>query len=372
MDLILIALTALIVTAVATPLAIKAAKKFGLVDDPNLRPHPAHIQRRAIPRAGGLPIYLGIVLTSLLFLPLEKYLLGIFSGITLLLVIGIIDDKLPNFSPYARFPLLFAAAALAVGSGIGISFISNPFFGIPHLPTMLNTSIIRLDEVIYTINFLGTHNLIVIADLFALIWIVALTQIVNWSKGVDGQMPGITLVTAVVLGLLSLKFYFEGDVSQLSIAKLAFIIAGTSLGFLIFNWHPSKILPGFSGSTILAYMLAILAILSTAKVATALLVLAIPTIDFLYTFFRRIFEGKSPFWGDRGHFHHRLLDLGWSHQKISLFYMLGSAILGAAALFIDTEGKVFVIGLVAAIFLGFVLWLNFYGGFSKQRGPDNG
>ena len=163
-----------------------------------------------------------------------------------------------------------------------------------------------------------------------------------------------------------------GDMSQIDIAKLAFATSGASLGFLIFNWHPAKILPGFSGSTILAFMLATLAILSGAKVAISLLVLGIPTADFIYTFFRRIFEGHSPVWGDRGHLHHKLLNLGWSHQRISLFYMTVSAMLGAAALTFDTNSKIFALCLVAVGFVIFVLWINSFGGVLRHPGPDNG
>lgn len=372
MDIILVTLTAFLITVIATPLAIKFAKRFDLVDDPSKRPHPAHVQQRIIPRAGGLAIYIGIALSSLIFLPQAKYLWGIFGGITLLLILGLVDDKLVKFSPYARLLLLFIAAALAVGAGIGISFINNPLYGMPGLPVDWSSPLLRLDQIVYTFNIIGVHRLVILADIFALLWIVTLTQIVNWSKGVDGQMPGITLITAVILGMLSLKFYNLGDLNQLQFAKLAFIVAGTSLGFLIFNWHPSKILPGFSGSTILAYLLAVLAILSTAKVATALLVLAIPTIDFVYAILRRTMAGKSPVLGDRGHLHHRLLDLGWSHQKISLFYMLGSAILGAVALLVDTESKILIVTIVAVIFSGFILWLNLSGRLLKRRGLDNG
>lgn len=372
MEIIFVLLLATIITIIATPLTIKIAKKFKLMDDPKIRPHPAHIQNRIIPRAGGLAIYIGIVLSSLFFLPFEKHLAGIFFGITILLIIGLLDDKLSKFNPYLRLALLFLAASTAVISGIGISFITNPLAGLPNFPVTFSGSIIRLDQIVYTINYFGSHNFIVIADLLAFFWIIILTQIVNWSKGVDGQMPGITLVAAATLGLLSLKFYFQGDVNQLNIAKLAFIVSGVSFGFLIFNWHPSKIIPGFSGSTILAYMLAVLAILSGAKLATALLVLAIPTVDFIYTFFRRILHGHSPVWGDRGHLHHRLLDLGWSHQKISLFYIIGSAMLGAVALLVDTESKIFAVVLVAMVFFGFVLWLNSFGELSKPQDRGNG
>lgn len=368
MEIVIVALVSFFITIVITPFVIRFAKNYGLVDDPKKRPHPAHIQPRIIPRAGGLAIFLGIIISSLFFLPIQKYLIGIYLGITTLLLIGLADDKAVKFNPYLRLGFLFLAAAFAVGAGIGISFITSPaaIFSINAVP------VIRLDEIVYTITFYGSHNIVLIADIFALFWIVLLTQIINWSKGVDGQMPGITLVTAVVLGLLSLKFYAEGDLSQLNIAKLSFITAGVSGGFLVFNWYPSKILPGFSGSTILAYMLAVLAILSGAKVATALLVLAIPAIDFIYTFFRRILNGKSPVWGDREHLHHRLLDIGWSHRKISLFYILVSVMLGSVALLANTEEKLFTGAVVAFIFIGFILWLNFFGDYSKPQDQDNG
>lgn len=372
MDLILVFTIAFLITLILTPLAIKLAKSYGLVDDPRRRPHPAHVQQRIIPRAGGLPIYGAILLSSLLFLPIEKHLIGIFLGITILLIVGLIDDRKKSFSPYLRLLLLFLTAAVAVFSGIGISFVTNPLSKLPFVPTELAGAIIYLDQIRLPIILFGTHQLVLFADIFAFFWIVTLTQIVNWSKGVDGQMPGITLITALTLAFLSLKFYSQGDLQQLNIAKLSFILAGASLGSLIFNWYPAKILPGFSGSTISAYMIAVLAILSGAKVATALLVLAVPTIDFLYTISRRLAQGKSPVWGDRGHLHHRLLDLGLSHQQISLFYILVSVMLGGVSLLLDTNGKLFTISLVAAIFLIFILWVNSFGGWSKQPDQDNG
>ncbi len=359
------ALISFLITAFCLPLVIKIARQFGFVDDPQKRPHPAHVQQRIVPRAGGIAIYLGIVITALLFLPIDKHLVGIIIGLSILLLIGIIDDKIPNFSPYTRLGLLFLAAGTAVLSGIGISFITNPlgFWGTPYL---------YLDKINIPINFFGTHQIVVIADLLALLWIVTLTQIINWSKGVDGQMPGITLVAALTLGFLSLKFLNQGDINQLGVAQLSFIVAGTSLAFLFFNWYPAKIFPGFSGSTILAFMLAVLSILSGAKFATAILVLGVPSADFIYTFWRRVLSGRSPVWGDRGHLHHRLLDLGWSHQEISLFYILGSAILGLVAVLIDVQSKVFILlGTLTAILL-FILWINSFGDLLKQSDPDNG
>ena len=363
MELLLPFTVAFITIILSIPVAILVSKKLGLVDDPEKRPHPAHIQKRVVPRGGGLPIFISIIISMLLFVPISPQLIGIILGLVVLLIVGLLDDKFANFNPYLRLLLLFLAAAFPVLSGVSIPFITNPFTLFANLPLAGNTYISFSQDL---------TRFLTIGDLLAFFWIVTLTQIINWSKGVDGQMPIITLVSALTLGFLSLKFFLQDDPNQLNVAKLSFIVAGSSLGFLIFNWHPAKIFPGFSGSTILAFMLAVLSILSGAKLATALLVLAIPSADFIYTFFRRIASGHSPVWGDRGHLHHKLLELGWSHQKISLFYAAFSAIFGLLALTLDVQSKAFVVLVVIVASLGFVLWLNSFGDLSKHSGPDNG
>lgn len=361
MELFIPSLLAFLTTAVLVWPTIALAKKYGLVDNPTLRSHPAHVHQGSIPRAGGLAIFLGITISILFFVPLEKHILGILLAAFIILIIGLADDKYRDLSPYSRLATQFLAAVIVVGSGIGITFITNPLGGI-----------IRLDSIILSFDLFGPHQIILVADILALFWLVWVMNMVNWAKGVDGQMPAIILVAAIILGILSLKLSLAGDPNQLAIAKLSFIGAGASAAFLIFNWHPAKIFPGFSGSNLLGLLIATLAILSGAKLATALLVLLVPATDFVYTFFRRILQGRSPVWGDRGHLHHRLLDLGLSHQQIALFYMLGSAILGAVALTLDSKGKFFVAFLVALTTLGVILWLNFFGGLSKRFGPDNG
>ncbi|MDO8573621.1 MAG: MraY family glycosyltransferase [Candidatus Daviesbacteria bacterium] len=341
-----------LITTIAVFPTIYLARRFKLLDNPQTRPHPAHIQKRTVPRAGGLTIFLGITVATLIFLPFTKIYAGLLIGILILLIVGLLDDKYHNLSPYFRLFAQFAAAIIAVGSGIGISFITNPLGGILHFDT--------------------TPQIMLLADFLTIIWIVWVMNMINWSKGVDGQMPGIITITALILGFLSLKLGILNDPTQINVAKLSFITAGCAFGFLLFNWYPAKIFPGFSGSTILGFMIAVLSILSGAKLATAGLVLLIPATDFAYTFFRRILSGKSPVWGDRGHLHHKLLEKGFSHQKISLFYILGSAILGATALSLSSQGKLFAALLVGAVILGGILWLNFFGALSKRRAPDNG
>ena len=344
-------------TTLFTPIAITLANKFGLVDNPKLRPHPAHVHQKTTPRAGGLPIFLGILVAIFIFVPIDKHILGILLGSLILLVTGLFDDRLKHFSHYIRICLQILAAAVVVSSGIGISFVSNPF-----------GQIIRLDRIVVPFNFLGSHRIIPIADGLAFFWIVWIMNIFNWSKGVDGQLPGIGLISTLTIGFLSLKLFLQGDPNQLNIAILAFITSGASLGALIYNWHPAKIFPGFSGSTILGFIIATLSILSGAKVAAAFLVLLIPAVDFIYTFFRRVLKGQSPVWGDKEHLHHKLLELGWSHQKISLFYIGSCAILGALAVVLPNSEKAFTLMGAMAVCFGAVLWLNLY---LAQRSSGN-
>lgn len=350
MDFLYPGIVAFLITIITIPYTIKFAKKYNLLDNPKQRPHPAHIQNRVVPRAGGLACFVAIVFSIFIFIPKDLGIFGILTGLTILLLIGLADDKYKNFSPYLRLLGQFIASAAVVFSGIGIDFITNPLGGIIYLNSF--------------VPFFG--------DILAVIWIVWIMNMINWSKGVDGQMPSIAVVASFILGLLSLKLTLLGDPSQDSVAKLAFIVTGTSFGLLIFNWYPAKIFPGFSGSTILGFMIATLAILSGAKLATAGLVLLIPATDFGYTFIRRLLQGKSPVWGDRNHLHHQLLKMGFSHQQISLFYFFGSVILGAAALSLSSQNKLFAASFIAVIILGGILWINFFGDYLKQQDRDNG
>ncbi|EKD90747.1 MAG: glycosyl transferase family 4 [uncultured bacterium] len=349
MDTYLPFLVSLLITVVTIPFTIIFARKYNLVDDPNTRPHPAHIQKRVVPRAGGLPIFLAIFFSILFFVPLDKHILGIIFAMLLLLAIGLLDDALKNFSPISRLFFQIIAAAIVVISGVGITFVTNPFGGFIHL-----------DQLIIPVNFFGSHQILLFADLLALVWIVWMMNIINWSKGVDGQMPSIILVASLTIFLLSSKLILRGETNQQYIQTLSLITAGTSLGFLFFNWYPAKIFPGFSGSTILGFMIATLSILSGAKLATALLVLLVPTTDFLYTFFRRILQKKLPFIGDQQHLHHLLLNKGWSHQRISLFYLISCAILGLLSTTLSSQGKLFTVLTAGVVILGLILWLHFY------------
>lgn len=343
--LILSFISAFCITFCVTPLIIKIAKKLGLVDDADKRKHPAHTHHGVIPRAGGLALLAGIVVPIFLFLPINKVVAGVVASSILAVAIGLWDDY-HDLSPYFRFLANIATAIIVVGAGIGVPFITNPFGGVIHLDTW------RI-----SFSFLGTHSILVFADLFAILWIVWTMNIVGWSSGVDGQMPGFVTITALLLGLMSLQ-YSAHDVSQIVVASIAFITAGAFLGFLPWNFYPQKIMPGYGGKTLAGLMIATVAILSGGKIGSALLVLAIPMLDALYALIRRVLAQKSPFHPDRNHLHHRLLDVGWGKRRIALFYWSVSAMLGLLILPMTSEQKVFTFFIVAFAVGGILIWLS--------------
>lgn len=354
------ALVAFLVTLMVTPLVIRLATIMGFVDDPKTRFHPAHTHKGIIPRAGGLAIAVGFIFSLLLFLPMTKLTLGILTGALLLVLVGLLDDK-KDVNPYLRFFTNATAALIVVGAGAGIPYITNPISG----------GVLHLDTWRVVFTFFGTHSILVWADMFAFLWILWTINIVGWSAGVDGQMPGFVTISAIVLGLLSLRFS-AADPRQVLVSILAFTTAGAFAGFVPWNFYPQKIMPGYGGKTLAGFLLAILGILSYAKFGTALLVLGVPMVDAVYTIARRIGKGKSIVAADWGHLHHRFLDLGWGKRRIALFYWGVSAILGAVALTITSQQKIFTLFLVAVAIGAFFLWINFFTQFSKPPDPDNG
>lgn len=355
--LLLAVFIAFIISLLSTPLVIRLANHFKLTDDRAFRHHPAQIHSGIIPRAGGLAIFLGISIPFLLFLPKTPAYMSIFLGSLLLVSIGLFDDR-RDVHPYIRLLTNALAALLVVFSGVTIPFITNPF-----QPGIIIFSSITITILGFPINLIPV--------LISFLWIYWTMNILGWSAGVDGQLPGVVTIAALVLGILSLRYSLT-DPNQYPITIFSFIIVGSFLGFLPWNFFPQKIMPGYGGKTLAGFLLAILGILSYAKVGTALLVLGIPMIDAIYTLIRRTTKGKSPIWADRGHLHHLLLSLGWSKPTIALCYYLVSAILGAIALSVTSKQKVFIFLLVAVAIGGFLLWVNWVLKFSKQRDPDNG
>lgn len=330
-----------------TPIVIKFSKKLGIIDYPQKNKQPKVIHTVPTPRGGGIPIFFALLISSLIFLPFDKPIIGILIGALILTIMGFFDDKY-NLNPYLRLFLGFIAASAPILGGIGIAFISNPLGGI------IDLSHPQLNFIFGGMN----HSIWIISDLFALLWITFLMNVVNMgAKGVDGQLSGVSVISGLTIAILSLKF--SADITQWPVIILAGITTGAFLGFLPWHIYPQKIMPGYGGGTLAGYLLAVLSILSTTKVGTLVVVLSVPLIDTGYTIIRRIISGKSPVWGDAGHLHHRLLNSGLTKSQVAIFYWLITAIMGSLALNLNTTTKIYTIIGVAFVIGGLILWLTY-------------
>jgi UDP-GlcNAc:undecaprenyl-phosphate GlcNAc-1-phosphate transferase len=250
---------------------------------------------------------------------------ALFLGGAAAAAIGAIDDFVDL---RARWQLL-GQVVLAVGAvalGIGVQSVNNPF----------GPGAIVL-EGIFGIGF-------------TMLWIVGMINSINFIDGLDGLSSGIALIAAVTLGVISLTT----QIGQPFIAVLCFTLAGALLGFLRWNFHPATVFAGTGGVMFVGYTLAVLSILGSAKVAVAVLVLAVPIIDTFWIIVRRVLAGRSPFTPDRGHIHHRLLDLGLSHRQTVLLIYLICAALAVLSLVLSGANQVYAF---LGVLVGFGLLL---------------
>ncbi|MBI2405902.1 undecaprenyl/decaprenyl-phosphate alpha-N-acetylglucosaminyl 1-phosphate transferase [Candidatus Microgenomates bacterium] len=335
-----------VTAALVTVLVIRVAPSFGIVDNPRKRRHPATLHTKPTPRGGGIPIFLALLISTLFFLPLNLKLAGIMGGALLLLAVGVADDR-RDVSPLFRLVANIVAAGAVVATGITIPFLTNPFGGI------INLSVSPL-----------------IAGVAAIFWIVAITNIVSWSSGVDGQLAGFVPIAAATIGGLSLRF--AQDITALPAVTLSLIVGGAYLGFLAFSVYPQRIMPGYSGGALAGYLLAVLAIISGAKLATAIIVLGIPVMDALFVILRRVVGGKSPLWADAGHLHHRLIAAGWNKPQVAAFYWGVAVILGFFVLHLNSQAKFYTIVMLAVVTGGLLLWLTRLRLLLRQPGQPTG
>lgn len=331
-----------ILSAALVPWTIRLAKRYGLVTDANVRKHPAHTHQGVIPRAGGAPIFIAILLTCVIALPMSKILVYILIAASLLVIVGLLDDKY-DLSPYLRFGVNILAAGIAIAGGIGIPYISNPF-GPP----------IDLTQPQILINLFGPHVIWLLADLIAIFWLVAMMNIINWSKGIDGQLPGFVSIACIFLALIAKK-YGPYDIDAGHTKIFAQIVAGAFLGFWPWNFYPQRIMPGYGGGALAGFLLGVLTILAFGKLGTLFLVLCIPILDGFYTMLRRLQSRKNPFRGDSNHLHHLLLRRGWDKRVIVIFYVAITVVAGLVSLVLPNSLEKFVA--ICLVYLILFLWI---------------
>ena len=318
-----------LISSLATPLIRNFFVSRGFVEDPvrkNKKTGNA-TATTAVPRGGGLPIFLGILITSLILIPFDHHLLAILLAATLTVIVGLVDD-IKDLSPYPRLFFNLITALIIVGAGIGINYISNPFGGIINLPP-------------------------VISSLLVIFWIIWCINTVGFSGGIEGQLPGFVSIAAIFIGILGLKF--SADITQWPVIILAGAVAGSYLGFLPFNFFPQSIMPGYSGKSLAGFFLSLLSLLSGAKLATLIFLLGVPMIDAVLVIIRRLRQQKSPFFSDNSHLHHQLLKLGWSRPQIAVFYWVITFILGLVSLTLNSQQKFYAFIGLGLILSGFII-----------------
>lgn len=307
---------AFLITYLLTPLIIKLAHKWMVMDKPDSR----KIHTRDIPKLGGIAIYLGYILSlGLIFvlsspfkeLILSKtiYVKGIFIACTLMLVTGIIDDIL-TLKPKIKLWLQLLAAFILIYYDVKIDFITNPFNGIYYL----------------------TREKAFILTIF---WIVGIINAINLLDGLDGLLSGVSVISATILFLVSLQL------GQILPAFFLLALIGSCLAFLQYNFHPAKIFMGDTGSLFLGTLWASISIIGTLKTTTVtvlvpILILGLPIFDTTYAILRRFWSKTPIFQADKGHIHHCLLRIGLNQRQAVLSIYILCAILGGIALIIST------------------------------------
>jgi len=294
-----------------------------------------HIHDGRSLRIGGLAMIIAFNLAIFLNkdLVITTELLGFMLATGAILLVGAWDDLFELFWKTQLFYQV-AVAILVFIFGVRIYYISNFFTG----------GIINFNSGLGVLFSVG----------LVLLWIILMINSMNWIDGIDGISGGVTFIGAIAMFLLSLK----PEVNQPPMAIMAMILAGTSIGFLIFNFNPSLVLAGTSGSMFMGFSLAVIAIFSGTKIATAILVMAIPVIDFIWVIGERIKNKKSIFKPDKNHLHHKLLELGWSQRRIALYFYAITVGIAVIALNTKALGKTLAIIGIALIMVGALAVVN--------------
>jgi UDP-GlcNAc:undecaprenyl-phosphate GlcNAc-1-phosphate transferase len=347
------------------PAFVDYAEKHGLVTNPDIHEHPGMVLKGPSVRGGGFIYALVFLVVSVLFLGVSREFSGMYLALILLSVLGLLDDYQNTHprssfraleSPVLRLFLLCVVVSLIALSGINIDVISNSLRGILNLQGFG--------------ALLPNGFLPVVSGIFTVIWIVWVMNILSWSNGVDGQFSGIVGIASIITAILSLRFVPLGEIHK-NVALMAAVSAGASLALVRYTWHPSKMMWGF-GAVSAGLVLATLSILSQSKITTSVLVILIPFLDAVVTFLRRIFQGKNPMKGDRGHLHHLLLDRGWSVQKIAVFYWGTTAFFGLMALAFSEKYLMQVAMILGGVAAFFIVIMNLRSIRGKEGQPKAG
>ena len=338
------------ITFIMTPLVMILAEKVGAIDVPkdNRRVH-----KTPIPRLGGLAIYIGFMSAVLFTLPLTSKLIGVLIGATIIVAMGFVDDIKP-LPAKLKFLIQMIAAIVVIYAGVRINGFTNPLHYIFH-------------------DFKGYINLGMWSYPVTLLWIVGVTNSINLIDGLDGLAAGLSVIASLTLFAVAL-----GSPSQsMIIIALTAVLAGSAIGFLPYNFNPAKIFMGDTGSLFLGYMLAVISIMGVLKSYAALSILVpifamgLPIFDTLFAMLRRAIKGKSMMEADKGHLHHRLLDIGFSQKQAVLTLYIISAFLGFSAVALIEASLKTALIVIAVVFLFSSFGVKYLGLIGTDSSENN-
>ena len=307
-----------------TPPVKNFAHKVGAIDVPK---DARRMHKKPIPRLGGLAIYGGFLCSILIFGQLDETMLCVLLGAAIIVALGIFDDVLA-LGAKLKFVVQIVAAAIPVCIGdlqIGLFTNLNPLSDTPFV------------------------HLGILAVPVTIIWIVGITNAVNLIDGLDGLAVGVSSIAAITMLAVALL------TGNMPIAITMAALAGACIGFMPYNLNPAKIFMGDTGSTFLGYMLATVSIMGLFKFyavisfAVPFLILGLPIFDTANAIIRRVAAGRSTMSPDRGHVHHKLIDMGFNQkQAVAILYAI-SATLGLTAVVLTSSGEVKAIVLLLAV-----------------------
>jgi len=312
LNLLITAILSFIVVQFVLPRFIDFAKNRDIVTSPSIHAHPAMLLSEPSARGGGFVYGIAFLALSAIFIGFPGHLIPFYAALFLISILGFMDDyqnthpetKLRLLeSPYIRLGLLLIINTIIATMGTKIFSVANPFGGI----LIFNSHVVSI--------------------IITTVWITWVLNVLSWSNGIDGQYAGIVGIASLLIVMLALRFDPLKTMDR-QVAVMGAISAGLCLGFVKYTWHPSKIMWGF-GAMAAGLVLAVLSILINSKVLTSVIIILVPFLDAVVTVLRRIFKGKSPLKGDRGHLHHVLLDRGWSIRRIAIFYWVTTAFFGS-------------------------------------------
>lgn len=328
----------------ATPIVFRLAYKIGAIDVPK---DGRRVHDKPIPRLGGLAIVFGFIVSICCFANFSKELIAMLAGSFLIVAMGVVDDC-KDLAAKKKFLIqIIAALIVVIGGDIRITVFTNPnvFSSNPYLVLPWWLSITA-----------------------SVLWIVFITNAVNFIDGLDGLAAGVSAIMSVSLVFIALR------VQEYSTAIIGLALMGACFGFLPFNFNPAKIFMGDTGSTFLGFVLATLSIQGVFKsyaiitFAVPLLILGLPLFDAVFAMVRRIYKGQSPMKADRGHLHHRLIDMGFSQkQTVFILYSI-SGVLGITAVVLAESGTLRALILMVCVLI-FILIQGF---LQKQPEQDEG